>query len=505
MRDSRALFAATVLPALAALALRLYDLGGKPLWLDEIITQKRALLPLSALISNSLINKHFPSYFVLVRAFDAPVINEWLLRLPSAIFGSVAVLLAALIAARACAPRAGFVAGMLMALSPIEVQFGQEARSYALVSCLVLLALWGLVRIAQRPPTGTAMPGALHAGSRRCALSGWAAYALGTVAALNVLLVAAVWWLTSNFAMAVIIACARAGRAWLVRRWMLLQAVIVLIWLPGVVALYRAGGEDQLRGFNWIAPSTFAHVSTVLSAVYMFRSSNMTTFALLPAPLPWLGGIIIVFALFGLWQLRRDRNLLAAIGLTAVAMPAIMLIVSIFHPVWVPRYLLWGTGAFYALVGIGAAALPRRLFPWAAVLLIVGGAANLAPYYRAETKPRWDLADQYLAAHARPADVIAASDYPAKYALRAYASRYGLKVPILDGYKGVAALGTDPPSRVFVVYGRGGGTMLAEQTYRQKWSPLGPPVDTVRFGKDVVLWRFEPGGPAAAAAPRKGQ
>lgn len=493
MPDRRARAVVAVLPTLLALALRLYDLAGKPLWLDEVITHNRALLPLPQLVSDSLINKHFPSYFLLVRAFDAPVIDEWLLRLPSVVFGTLAVLLVALIATEVRSPRAGFVAGMLMALSPIDVQFSQEARSYTLVSFLILLALWGLLRIAKRAPAGSTTSELLHRIRRRAAASAWAAYALGTIAALNVLLVAAFWWLASNLAMAVVIFRAGADRAQLRRRWLMLQGVIGLIWLPGLIALAADKHPDPLRGYHWIPSSTFDHVTTVLASVYLFRPSDMTNFALLPVPVPWLGLIVVAFALYGVWQLRRAPNLLAAVGLAAVTMPAAMLALSIFHPFWIPRYLLWSTGAFYVLAGIGVAALPRRLFAWTIAVLIVGGAGNLAPYYRIETKPRWDLAAQYLAKHAKPGDVIATNDQPARYVLSAYAPRYRLTQPILDGYNGARMLGAARPPRVWVVYGRvGQGAMIPAEDYLRKWSALGTPAATVHFGDRVVAWRFGP-------------
>ena len=484
--------AVAVLPTLLALALRLYQLAAQPLWLDEVITHNRALLPLQQLVANSLINKHFPSYFLLVRAFDAPLIDEWTLRLPSVIFGSLAVLLVALIATEMRSPSAGLVAGMLMALSPIDVQFSQEARSYALVSFLILLALWGLLRIAKRAPAGPTTSDLLHRVRRRAVLSAWTAYALGTIAALNVLLVAAFWWLASNLAMAVVILRAGADRARLMRRWLVLQGVIGLIWLPGLIALAADKHPDPLRGYRWIPSSTFDHVATVLSSVYLFRPSDITSFALLPVPVPWLGFIVVAFALFGLWQLRREANLLAVIGFAAITMPAAMLALSTFHPFWIPRYLLWGTGAFYVLAGIGAAALPRRFFAWTVAVLIVGGAGNLAPYYRTETKPRWDLAAQYLATHARPGDAIATNDQPAKYVLSAYGTRYRLAPPILDGFKGAPALGAAQPPRVWVVYGRVGQiARISEADYLKKWSSLGTPAATVRFGRSVVAWRFE--------------
>ena len=62
------------------------------------ITHVRANLPISDLIASSLHNKHFPTYFFLAHAFDTPIIDEWMLRLPSVIFGTVAVMLVAMVA-----------------------------------------------------------------------------------------------------------------------------------------------------------------------------------------------------------------------------------------------------------------------------------------------------------------------------------------------------------------------------------------------------------------------
>jgi mannosyltransferase len=488
MRIDRTKIALLFGPALLALSTRLYGLADKPLWLDEVITQKRANLPLPELITNSLHNVHFPTYFILVRAFDAPIVDEWMLRLPSVIFGTIAVLLVAFIASEARTPRAGLVAGTLMALSPVEVQFSQEARSYALLSCLVLLALWGLVRITKYSTAEVAesRPGAVRAG--------WIAYAVGTVAALNVLLVSAFWLLAANLAMVVIVRRA-ANRTQLIRNWLVMQAVILIVWLPGLAAILLATHEHPLRGYSWIPPSTWQHVWSVVSAVYLFRISDLTSFALFPAPVPGLGAAVVALALFGAWWLRREPKLLAVIGFAFLIMPAGMLVMSVFHPVWVPRYLLWSTGPLFVLAGIGAAALPRPGFALAAAAVAIGGIVNLAPYYRAETKPRWDLAAAYLAAHARPDDSIVANDGFAKYILGAYGDRYRLEKPILDGGNVArAAARIAPPGRVWVVFGRVGQAMrVSEGAYLKQWSALlGAPAATVRFDRNVVAFRFDP-------------
>ena len=74
--------AVTLIPGMLAFAARLYGLSDKPLWLDEVYTHLRANLPISDLIASSLSHTHFPTYFFLAHAFDTPIIDEWMLRLP---------------------------------------------------------------------------------------------------------------------------------------------------------------------------------------------------------------------------------------------------------------------------------------------------------------------------------------------------------------------------------------------------------------------------------------
>lgn len=495
MPDNRTRVAAALLPTLLALALRLYDLAGKPLWLDEVITHNRALLPLPALVSDSLINKHFPTYFLLVRAFDPPLVDEWLLRLPSVIFGSLAVLLVALIGTELRSPRAGLVAGLLMALSPIDVQFGQEARSYALLSFLILLALWGLVRLARLAATdrATTRQAPWWKPPRDTAIA-LAATVSGTLFALYTLTLAAVWWLASNIAFVAIAIRAGTMRKPLVGVWLAIQAFIALIWLPAFAVVLYTRKDDLLRGYRWIPESTWDHVSGVLSSVYLYRVSDFTAFALLPTPVPWLGFAVLALALFGAWQLRTAPGQLAVMGLAWLAMPLSVLAFSAIHPAWIPRYLMWSTGAFCVLAGVGAAALPRRAYPFALATLLAAGIFNLAPYYRTETKPRWDVAADYLATHARPGDSIVTSGYQQKYVLDAYARRAHLALPIIDGGNIMRTTAALPASaRIWLLHGRTGqGTVTPEQDYLRKWPVLGPPAETLHFGRNVVAWRFEP-------------
>lgn len=482
-----------------ALAIRLYGLSDKPLWLDEIITQRRANLAIPEMITNSLSHRHFPTYFLLVRAFDGPLIDEWMLRLPSALFGAVSVLLVALIGTEVRSRWAGIVAAGLMMLSPLEVQYSQEARSYALVSCLVLLALWGLVRIAQQTVPGPSSPA--RTGSQ---FGPWLAFTIGTIGALYVLVLAGLWLIAANLAAVVIFLQAGSRRREFLRKWALVQAIIAMAWIPALVVMAYAVGADPLRGFRWIPPTTLQHAWTVLSTVYLLRPSNVVTFDLLPTSLPVLGVAIVLLAAFGAWQLRSRPAMLAIIGITGLVVPVTVFAVSIFHPVLVPRYLLLSTGPFFVLVGIGATALPRPFSLPATAALLAFAIAGLGVYYRSETKPRWDLAAAYLAANVRDADSITGNDHMARYVLAAYGDRYRLdrkKIQSINPQSPELALRHAQEGAIWVVYGRTGqGAIGPEAAYLQKWLDAGlRPTCRSPFGLHVVVFRLEP----VASGPRE--
>ncbi len=472
---------------LAALALlpRLYGLADKPLWYDEILTWGRTKLPLAELFVNVLKHKHFPTYFLLVAPFYSAHNPEWMLRLPSALFGAACVFLVARIAIAIRGPWAGVVAGLLMALSPIEVQFAQEARPYTLISCLVLIAVWGLVDIAQ-----ATSPGAQPAATRIA----WIAYTLGTLGALLVENNTIPWLLASNAVIVVIVMRAASGQRALVRNWAWSQAAIVLAWLPAFVIMLLMNRGAVLDGLGWIPKATWESVQTAAKALYLFRILDLMTLGLFPSALPAFGIFVAIIALLGAWRLKSDPNLLAVIGLALLAMPLAVLATAAFQPILVPRYLLWSTGPFFVLAGIGAAAFPRRLSAPIALSVAVGATICLAPYYSAETKPRWDRAAAYLATNVKPGDVIVAQNPSVKFVLISFAKRFHLRpqIPILswdaaDPQRPVAQGG-----RVWAVYGRAGqGPQEPEGEFRRNWSAFGTPAEESRFGSSILVLQFD--------------
>ena len=103
---------------LFALLPRLIDLGRRPFWLDEALTFRRASLPSHALVQDFFLNHHMPSFFLLLKPLTALGAPQFWLRLPSAMFGALAVMLVYVIAGRIAGRRAGVIAALVLGFSP---------------------------------------------------------------------------------------------------------------------------------------------------------------------------------------------------------------------------------------------------------------------------------------------------------------------------------------------------------------------------------------------------
>ncbi|BCP51627.1 hypothetical protein K32_02440 [Kaistia sp. 32K] len=134
------------------LALRLSTLGNLALWFDEAITADVVATSWPALVADRLANGHFPTYFAALKALGLGGGSEFALRLPSALFDSAAGALVALVALRLSGRIGAIAAGLLYAFYPALIQYGQEARPYALMLAFVALAITGQIGLLTARP-----------------------------------------------------------------------------------------------------------------------------------------------------------------------------------------------------------------------------------------------------------------------------------------------------------------------------------------------------------------
>jgi len=484
------------LPALVAfLALvpRLIDLGARPFWLDEVFTLQRASLAPAALVQDSFINHHMPSFFLLLSPLVPLGDPQFWLRLPSAVFGALSVMLVFMIASRIAGRTAGIIAALIIGLSPVALAFSQEARSYTLEMCLILVALYGVTRLALDVPAAC---GRLWAAPAR---AGWAAFILGSAAALDVLGDGLPWLVTANIIGLALLPHAPNRRA-LLRNFALADLIIALACAPFYALMTRYQGQGYIQSIMWIPPLDLSRLWYNLGSVYFMRVADSVTFRFMDVPTPaalvWLiDAGLSAAVLIAAWALRRRPAMLAVLGISFIFLPLMFTVISIWRPILLPRYILWSAAPFAILAGIGGERLLAFFSPRSR-MVVVGAAAvllltNMAPYYHAETKPRWDIAAHLLAQDVALGDVVYLYDTGALPILRVYLPP-GTQTVVLNDSAGDldhARQALSQGKRVWAVYGHAGqsGEPKALTHFFARNQALGAPKMVQIAGNRIVI------------------
>jgi 4-amino-4-deoxy-L-arabinose transferase-like glycosyltransferase len=136
--------------ALLGLTARGLLLGRVPLSGDEAFTgvlTRRSLAEMIDVVHN---DNHTPLHYLLVRLAATLGNTPEVLRAPSVLAGAAAVPIAAALGRRLGGNSAGLVSGAVVALTPMLVLSGRDARMYSLAITMVLamgLALWRAVEV----------------------------------------------------------------------------------------------------------------------------------------------------------------------------------------------------------------------------------------------------------------------------------------------------------------------------------------------------------------------
>lgn len=280
-------------------------------WRDETVSYavgRRSLGELWHLVHN-IDAVHGLYYFLAHLVLAVRDDGVWTLRALSVLGTLTAVLGVHAIGSRLGDPATGFLAGVVFLCVP-QVQFyAQEARSYALVSAAVVWATWFFVR-------------ALQDERRRW----WVGYA--------VLLLLGGW----------------------------LHVFALLAALAHAVTLWRSGRVRRL-GWRWaLVTASVGCAVSPLAVVSAGQASAQLDWLGRPSLHDWLGFVVpaAVATALGVWLHRQDpvpprAVTLQAIGVPLVTVPAgFLLTVSLVHPWYVDRYVLYGMSGLALLAGQAA-------------------------------------------------------------------------------------------------------------------------------------------------------
>lgn len=127
-----------------ALALRLYRLDARSLWLDEILTSQPAHLngPGDVVAWSKAALNQMPLFYMFTWFLGHWSDTGVVLRLPALIFGTLLVPSVFVLGRSLFGTLTGLVAGLLTAVMPFAVWYSQEARAYTLLMLLTTLQMY---------------------------------------------------------------------------------------------------------------------------------------------------------------------------------------------------------------------------------------------------------------------------------------------------------------------------------------------------------------------------
>ncbi len=144
------LFLGLLLIFLLAASLRVYDLGKESIWMDEAFAVEGAnQASVSAVVGWVRSFDPIPPLYYVALHFWVKLFgtSETALRSLSVLFNLLTLPFFFLVAKRLFGNKAALLAAVLFATSMLQVQYSQEARSYAMFSFLAWLSSWLFMKI----------------------------------------------------------------------------------------------------------------------------------------------------------------------------------------------------------------------------------------------------------------------------------------------------------------------------------------------------------------------
>lgn len=397
---------------------RFRDLGAESFWLDEATTFFRARMPLPELVASSTGKMHNPSYFMLIHQVMRMGDDEWMLRMPSAVFGVLKIAMTAVAGTITGSPRVGLVAGLLLALSPLHLQYDQEARMYALQTFGLSLALAGQLwllghpQVAVRCWTRSGPSGAAIVGVPR-ARAAWLAWVIGVACALYMHNTSVVFLLASACATLGLLILEPALRLRFFWHWAIANLVVLLLWAPWLPSLALQLGSQRFAELQW---NRTPSVRQLLDTTLLLLSGG--------GFVPWQI-LVLGMGVVGAVQLRRRPVILVALAVLAFSASGLVWLISLHKPMFMPRLMLWGGPAFCVLAAHGILALRRTWHQAVATLVLtaIGLYGLQHVYYSIPTKTDWRGAARVLAKYAREDALVLAATRKETKLLGYYAER----------------------------------------------------------------------------------
>ena len=353
VRHTREMLFQLSLVTLVGVLVRFSGLAQHAIHLDEAISvefvTRNSLPELAAFVRQW--DVHPPLYYQMLLLWTRVLGTDLVdLRLPSALLGTLTVPAVYVFTLLLTRRRTAFLAALLFALSPFQLQVAQDTRMYALLTFWAVLAGICLVSILKQEELDEARPfwwGLVVL--QGLALHTHSAGGLYLAASFNAALLWLLWLRRRGVEFGDFPGVSSRGLGF---NWGVSQAMVVLLWLPWFGSFLTQA--RRVVGEFWIQPTGSWEIWAAISRM---------AFAYLPISEPELAvpvAILLLLALLGAVRMRQQPvRLTLALALFFTPM-AVALSADWFRPLWHVRSFNYICVPLYMLVAAGVAGPLQR-------------------------------------------------------------------------------------------------------------------------------------------------
>lgn len=389
--------AALICAAALCFTVRVIDLGSKSVFADELASFQFAQLgwmEFWRLLRSSEANMAL--YYVLLRFWILLNSSVSFLRFLSVIPAVATVPVLYFLGKRLFSAPTAFLAALLFSLNTFHISYSQAGRGYSLAVFLVTLSCFYFIRSLENPTRANMV-----------------VYVIASTAAMYGHFFSALVLVAQFVALFLL----RLSRLSLIR-----QALLLVVVAVASIPLFMFAAAHQTEPIAWVQPTTWKEVYHFFT--YLAGSGlkfGLSVIALAIAGREWWRRArlqsepTLPFVFLSFW-------LVLPIGIT--------LLLSLWKPIFSPRFLMICLPAFVLLVAEGITTIRPQ---WARYLLagtlVLSCFTALPAYYRQPGIEDWKSATIYMQQHVRAADTIIVNNPAYRPILEYSFPEFGLVLP----------------------------------------------------------------------------
>ncbi len=414
---------------LSALLLRVYNLSGESLWLDEGTSIRRSKLNLIEIVPELITNVHPPLYFFILKYWllifgD----SEFSVRFPSVIFGLCSIFMIYKLGSAIFNRTTGLISTLILCFSVFHVQYSQEARGYSLMVLLSIISMYTLIKLIEDKEKEK-----IHR----------AGYIISSILLIYTHSYGLLIILAQNIFLITTYIISKNSLKLDFRKWISLQGIIALLYVPWLFILTFQ--VISIQSGYWISQPDikiiyktflnyagsknllFTFLLILIVSIFFLIKSKISNIPVLYKPVLYkeVNGYTSDF--------REGHKMLLLISWLLVPVAVPFLVSQILAPIYQIRYTISASVAFYILIALAIEKIKIKYVKAFFIFsIIIFSMCNLYKYYVEINKQQWRDSVKYVEMNAQSGDIIlCVPHYTLNSVINYYSKRYDLyKLPV---------------------------------------------------------------------------